>query len=162
MHNILIVNSIITIFPAINITIHKSFKMTSHCNAVITLRTQNDESTSKGLEILTWILSENGRKMVRCFDNPYNLITALNPENPEYISEFVYIYTGKITSYNIDNWTKTLCGVFNKSIRCPTFYFYRYGLPGSGVSSGCNCNIDVLCPDMNNQLTVSLKAWDII
>jgi hypothetical protein len=136
--------------------------MTSKCNAVITLRTQNDKSATKAVETLTHILSENSKKQVRCFDNPYTLIAALNSENPEYVSEFVYIYTGKIASYNVENWTKTLCGVFNNSIRCPTFYFYTYGLPGAGISSGCNRNFDVLCSDMNNQLTVALRSWAII
>jgi hypothetical protein len=136
--------------------------MTSKCNAVITLRTQNEESTAKAIEAMTHILNENSCKIIKVFDNPYSLISALNPGNPEYVSDFVYIYTGKIASYNVANWTKTLCGVFNNSIRCPTFYFYRYGLPCAGICSGCNRNFDVLCPDMNNQLTTSLKAWDII
>lgn len=153
---------IINIQLDINITIHKSVKMTSKCNAVITLRTQNDESTTKAIESLTHILGENIQTHVRCFDNPYTLIAALNPDSPEYVPEFVYIYTGKMTSYNVGNWTKTLCGVFNNSIRCPTFYFYRYSLPGAGISSGCNRNFDVLCSDMNNQLTVTLRSWNII
>ena len=168
--------------------------MSSQCNAIITLRTQNEDSTINAIEALTHILNENSNKVVKVFDNPYALIAALNPENPEYVTEFVYIYTGKIASYNIENWTKTLCGVFNNSIRCPTFYFYRYGLSGAGISTvgckinlhpnatakdslshffgvydnlslggtGCNRNFDVLCPDINNQLTVALKSWDII
>ena len=135
--------------------------MASKCNAIITLRSQNDESTTKAIELLTQIMSESGRT-VKIFDNPFNLITAINPKADGYQSEFVYVYTGKITSYNIDSWTKTLCGVFSNNIRCPAFYFYRYGLPGAGISSGCNRNFDIVCPDIADQLSVALRAWDII
>lgn len=135
--------------------------MASKCNAVITLQSQSNESTTKAVEVLTQIISESGRN-VRIFDNPFALIAALNPESPEYNRNFVYIHTGKITSYNIGSWTKTLCGVFDNSIRCPAFYFYRYGLPGAGISSGCNRNFDVLSPDIADQLCVALRAWDII
>jgi hypothetical protein len=135
--------------------------MASKCNAVITLRAQNDESATKAIEVLTQIMAESGRT-VNVFDNPFALTAALNPNSPEYNRNFVYIYTGKITSYNIGSWTKTLCGVFDNSIRCPAFYFYRYGLPGAGISSGCNRNFDILCPDITDQLSVALRAWDII
>ena len=141
------------------ITLHK---MASKCNAVITLRAQNEESSTKAADGLMQIISESGEKHVRIFDNPFALIAALNPASPEYHMEFVYIYTGKITSYNVCSSTKKVSGVFDNSIRCPAFYFYRYSLPGAGISSGCNRNFDIICPDINNQLYVALRAWDII
>lgn len=136
--------------------------MTSKYNAVITLQAQNDESAVKAVEILGQILVNSGRKTVLIFDNSFNLIARINPMSPNYKLDFVYIYVGKISSYNIGSWTETLSGVCNNSIRCPSFYFYKYEIPNRGLNSGCNSNFNVLCPDINDRLSVTLRLWNII
>lgn len=140
------------------------------CNKVIiTIKGQNEESIGKGIELLIKTFANNiGCK--RQYDaikfgivnNVFDLIDCVNPQNPDYKSKYIYIYKTDMSTYNIGNWQTTLTGVFDKELRCPTFYFYKHKLPNTGINSGCNSNFDINDSDAEYKITQTLKYWNII
>ena len=130
-------------------------------NIIITTRFQNPESKRLGLEILSKVLEplnpEYGDNIV-VFSNSFDLITKLNPASPEYKAQYIYIYTGAISSYNVGSWCQAL-NMFDSQPNHPAFYFYNKSLPGQGISSGCNSNFDVQHPAFEHELRATIFRW---
>lgn len=134
---------------------------------IITIRTQKADHMDSTVDMLSTIIdkmtppSMQNKRIIRVFNNAFELIAAINPDGSEYAANFVYIYTGPLTTYNVSSWTGAL-SVLDSDIKTPAFYFYKTSLPGVGISSGCNQVFSLVDIDVNTRVIQSLKNWSIV